>query len=110
MHLLVSDAKGAQQLVVAKGMEAPVDRSGSLSATGRAQCLMEANLNRSGFVFQNLSTVNPVWINDLGAASTGPGSFRVPPGGLFPPRDYPVSTGALSILGTQGDAYSAREW
>lgn len=110
MQLLVSDAKGVQQQVVVKGLEAPVDRSGALGATGRAQCLMEANTNRSGFVVQNLSSVNPMWINDLGAASTGPGSFRVPPGSFFPPRDYPVGTGALSILGTQGDAYSAREW
>ena len=110
MLLVVLDGIGISQTLIVAGQEAVVDRSGSIAATAVAQQLLAPNSMRSGFILQNLSSVNPLYINDLGAATTTGGSFAVPPGAFFPPQGYPVSTGALSVLGTAGSIYSAREW
>lgn len=110
MLLNVLDSAGVAQKIITKGQEAVVDKSGSITSTGVAQTAIAANTLRSGCIIQNRSVSNAMYVNDLGAASTGQQSFMVPAGGFWPPSDYPVATGAVSILGTVGDLFTAREW
>ncbi len=109
MQLKIIDGLGVSQTLVAKGLEAPIDHSGTIAATGVSQTLLAANLTRSGWVGQNISSHTLYW-NDVGAASTSSGSFQVPAGSFFPPVGYPVSTGAITITGTIGDLFTIREW
>lgn len=110
MKLIILDGLGASQTVLAASQEAVVDHSATITATGTAQNALAANANRSGYFFQNLSATNPMYVNELGAATTGAGSIKIPAGGTFPPAGYPVSTGALSVLGTAADPFTCREW
>ena len=111
MLLQVLDGNSALQQVIVHAQEAQTDKSGTIAVTAQSQLVLAANTTRSGWVIQNRG-VNPMYINDLGAAaSTGPGSFVVQPGGFFPPYPgHPISTTAVEILGTAGDAYTVREW
>lgn len=109
MLLKVNDALGVQQTIVAHAVEAPLDHSGTIAVTGTAQTLLAANALRSGWFMQNRGT-NVMYVNDLGTATTGAGSFSVQPGATFPPVGYPLATGAISVLGTLNDVYTVREW
>lgn len=106
MLLQVLDAVGDQQTVIAAGQEVVVNRSGVIAAAP-AQNVMEANDQRSGWWFLNTGQ-NPMFLNELAAADLT--AYQVLPGGVWPPAGYPLSTGALSVLGTPGDTYQAREW
>jgi hypothetical protein len=87
------------------------DKSGIIIKTGAAQTLLEANPSREGFFLQNLSPSHSIWINDLGAASSGQGSIRIDPGHTFSTIEhYPVSQEAISILGNHGVQFTCREW
>lgn len=110
MLLTVLDGLGVQQKVIVAGQEAIVDKSGTIAATGVAQVAIAANALRSGYRIQNRSAVNPMYVNELGAASAGQQSCTIAPGAFFPPEGYPVTTSAISIMGTTGDLFSAREW
>ena len=111
MLVQILDATGTQQQVIIPAQEAAVDRSGQIASTGVSQILAAANVLRSGFRMQNKSSVNPMYVDDLGAASsTGNQSFTVLPGAFFPPESYPVTTNAINVLGTAGDIFAAREW
>ena len=109
MQLQAVDALGVQQIVLVSGVESPVDHSGAISSTGSPQTIIQANSLRSGFFIQNRGA-NPMYLNELGVASTGSGSLLIAPGGYFPVYGYPVSSGALSLVGTAGDIFTAREW
>ena len=109
MLIKVVDALGVAQTFISQAQEAVTDQSGSIVATGVAQDAMDANAFRSGFFVQNVGA-NPLYVNELGAATTGAGSYLLAPGAGFPPAGYPVSTGAVSILGTVGGVFTAREW
>ena len=109
MQLKIIDGLGIQQTIVTKGLETPIDHSGSITATGVSQILLAANALRSGWHGQNTSAHTLYW-NDTGAASSGAGSYQVVAGAFFPPNDYPVNTGAIAITGTVGDAFVIREW
>lgn len=113
MLLKVTDQAGVTQTIVASAQEAVVDDSGTIVATGTAQTLLAANVLRSGWVMQNRG-VNPMYVNEIATAATAvsanDGSFIVQPGAFFPPVGYPLSTGAVSVLGTIGDAYVVRAW
>ncbi len=109
MLLNVLDSAGVAQKVIVASQEAIVDHSGSIASTGVAQTAIAANALRSGFFIQNKGA-NPMYVNELGAATNGAGSFTIAPGASFPPAGYPISTGALSILGTAADIFTAREW
>lgn len=88
----------------------PVNRSGTIAAGGTAQQLAAANPDRQGFWIQNLSAED-LWINDLGAATTGQPSWKIPPDALYEAPITGVTLGALSIIGaTTGQAFAAREW
>lgn len=109
MLLKVNDALGVQQTITANGVEAPLDHSSTIAATGVAQTLLVANTLRSGWFMQNRGS-NVMYVNDLGAATTGAGSFAVQPGATFPPVGYPLTGNAISVLGTLSDVYTVREW
>ena len=108
MQLKVIDGLGIQQTIVAKGLEIPIDHSGTIAATGVSQTLLAPNLSRSGWHGQNTSAHTLYW-NDTGAASSGAGSYQVVAGAFFPPVDYLISTGAISITGTVGDTFTIKE-
>lgn len=110
MKLQILDGSGIAQTIIAATQEAVVDHSSTITVTNTAQNALAANANRSGYFFQNLSTVNPMYLNELGTATAVQGSIKIPPGGTFPPAGYPVSTGALSVLGTAADPFTCREW
>ena len=109
MLLNILDGQSILQRVLARAQESVSDHSGAIVATGVSQPMLAANPLRAGWVMQNLSS-NPMYINDLGFATVGSGSFSVPPGGAFPAYGYPLSTSAISIVGTAADAYTCREW
>lgn len=110
MLLNILDSQSAQQQILTNGQEAVVDRSALIGSTALSQTLLEPNLQRSGWIFQNRGT-NVMYINDFGQdASASLGSFMVLPGGIFPPAGFPVTTSKISILGTGGDGFTAREW
>lgn len=109
MLLQILDANGVKQNVLAHGIEAVVDQSGVIVATGVAQIATPALSTRAGWLFQNLGT-SSIWINDLGTATAGSGSFMVPPNGVFPPNGYPLTQNAISILGTLSTQYTLRIW
>jgi hypothetical protein len=109
MKLNVLDASGVPQQLLVEGLEAITDKSGSITATGVSQVAIAANSARSGFLIQNRS-LNPMHINDLGAATVGASSFTLAPGECFPPAGYPITANAINILGTVSDIFSAREW
>jgi len=109
MIVTILDSNGSAQSVITKSQEAIVDASGSINTTNTAQNIVSANAARSGFVMQNTGQ-NDMYVSDVGAADAGVTSFLVPPGAMWPPADYPVSTGAISIYGTATDTFVAREW
>lgn len=109
MKLNVLDASGLPQQIIVQGLEATADKSGSIAATGVSQLCIAANSLRSGFIIQNKGS-NPMYVNDLGAATVGASSFTIAPGAFFPPPGYPMTGNAVNIIGTVSDVYSAREW
>lgn len=109
MLINVLDATGISQSLIVAGQEAVVDKSGSIVATGVAQIALDANANRTGFIIQNISN-HTIYLNDKGAATNTTGSFQLAQGQVFPPFGYPVTTGAISVMGTMGDTFTAREW
>jgi len=110
MLLTVLDGLGVSQKVVTPGQEAVVDKSGSIGATGVAQDLMVANVNRSGWNFQN-EGASDMWINETGvAAAADSPSWKVPAGGYFPPPGFPLTTSKISVIGTIGQKFTSREW
>lgn len=113
MILQVVDADGETQTVVVQSTDTPVSRSGTIIGTGVSQVLMDAaapGITRSGWLVQNKGTHN-MEINDLGdPADASPVSVQLAPGALFPPPGYPVAQGEITITGTVGDNYMAREW
>jgi hypothetical protein len=109
MLLQVQDAASNVQIVVAHAQDVAADSSGSISVSGTPQEVFPQNPARSGWIFQNLG-VDDMYINELGNAAVGAGSFVVRPFEFFPPPNYPVPVGNISVLGRQGDAYTAREW
>jgi hypothetical protein len=109
MLMKIIDALGVQQTIIAPSQESSLDHSGSIAATGVSQLLLAANVFRSGWFIQNKGA-NPMYLNDLGVASVGAGSFVVAPGNSFPPPNYPMVTGAINILGSIGDTFVVREW
>lgn len=113
MLINVLDSAGVAQKVIMHGQEAALDHSGVIAATAVAQTVLAANTLRSGYVIQNRG-VAVMYVNDLGTAAAAvgvnAGSFAIQPGAFFPPDGYPVTTGAISIVGTINDGFAVREW
>ncbi len=110
MLLKVLDGTATSQTVIAKGQEAPTDRSGTIASTGVSQTLMAANATRSGYVVQN-NGASVMWLNEIGAAASAiGGSYAIAPGAVFPPPGWPVTAAAIAITGTAAQAFTAREW
>lgn len=109
MLLKVIDGGSVSQTILSRAQESVLDHSGLVAVTAVSQVVLPANAFRSGFFIQNLSQ-RPMFINELGNALAGPGSYQLAPGASFPPAGYPVSIGAVSVLGTATDGFTAREW
>lgn len=113
MLLQVIDGQGILQTVIATGQETVVDHSGSLDSSA-AQELLAENESRSGWFIQNRGT-NPMYLNELGedasaTVAADSGSIKLAAGESFPPAGYPVTTAAISIIGTVDDDFICREW
>ena len=109
MLIKVLDGLSVSQIIIVPGQESVVDQSGTIASTNVSQSLLSANLLRSGWVMQNCG-VAAMYVNNIGDASTGLGSFMVTAGSFFPPAGFPVTTAAVSIAGTAGDTYTVKEW
>ena len=100
MQLIVTDGNGTSQTIVAKGIEAPIVRSGHIFTAGGVQTLLDTNAFRSGWFMQNtgqnVMTISP--------------GFQVPPRGTFPPPNYPCSPEAITVSGTINDTYVVIEF
>lgn len=109
MKLNVLDASGIAQQILTPGLESSTDNSGTITATGVAQTVLASNSARSGYIIQNRGS-NPMYVNEKGAATVGAGSFVIAPGDFFPPSNFPITTGAISIIGTISEIFTVREW
>lgn len=110
MLIQITDANNVTQSAVINTQEAVYDRSGTLSGTNVPQVTVSANANRSGLFIQNVGSHN-IWFNELGAASQSAGSVLLAPGAsISTTSGYPLSTGAISMIGTSGDSFTVREW
>lgn len=110
MLLKILDAVGLTQSISTHAQEAIVDSSGVIAASGVSQVAAAASVTRSGFYFQNISA-HDMWLNDIAVAAAGQGSIKVPAGGVLSTLNgYPLSTNALNVLGTIGDAYTLKVW
>jgi len=112
MLLAIIDGNGVLQTRIVAGQETIVDRSTTIAEGGVAQELMAENTSRSGFFIQNANPEgDPIWLNELGddATETSP-SIMIPAGGTFSSFSYPLTTNALSIIGTVDSVVVAREW
>ncbi|MFK5596844.1 beta strand repeat-containing protein [Methylobacterium sp. HMF5984] len=86
------------------------DRSGSIATAGASQVLFSANASRVGAWVQNLST-GDLYISEIGSATTGGSSLKIPAGGLYEYPVHGVPQGAVNIIGANaGQAFSARTW
>lgn len=87
-----------------------VDRSGTIALADTSQNVMDANPDRAGWLFQNLSQA-PMRISEIGGDAAGAGAFVVQPFGVFPPPGMPVTLSAITVsCEVEGEAYTAREW
>lgn len=85
------------------------DYSGIVVANAKPQEILPPNKSRKGWLFQNRSP-RSVYINDDGLASFEPGSYEIAPDAFFPPANYPVTLGAISLCGNQGLGFTVKEW
>lgn len=94
------------------GNRAPsTERSGTVTSGGTRQAVCGANANRTGFMFQNLST-GDLWLrfNSASAAASQP-SLRVVAGAFYEMQASGIQPGAIDVFGaTTGQAFSAWEW
>ena len=110
MLIQITDANNVTQTAVINTQEAVYDRSGTLASTNVSQQAVAANSNRSGFFIQNLGSHN-LWFNELGLATETAGSVLLPPNAsISTTSGYPLSTGAINVIGTVGDSFTIREW
>lgn len=110
MLIQITDANNVTQTAVINTQEAVYDRSGTLSSTNVSQLAVSANSNRSGLFIQNVGSHN-IWFNELGTAAQSAGSVLLQPGqSVSTNSGYPLSTGAINVIGTSGDSFTIREW
>ena len=88
------------------------NKSGTILKTGLAQVLLKKNDLRKGFFIQNVSPSHPIWINDMGqASSVDAGSIRIDSGMIISTlNSFPSSNSEISILGHEGSNFACREW
>ncbi len=90
------------------------DVSGIIKDTGVSQIVMSHNTARVGYFIQNLGNT-PIYINELGQeassnVSPGIGSILLGPRETWPMNGIPVTSFEISVAGTKGCAFAAREW
>ena len=111
MLLTITDKNNAAQVIATDAQEAITDHSGTIASTGVSQLAVAANVLRSGLFIQNLSATNSMNFNVGALATTGAGSVKLAPGAMLHiPKEFPLSTGAVNILGTAADSFTIKEW
>lgn len=88
------------------------DRSGTITAGGTSQRLLEQDPSRRGWRIQNNSATD-IWFNDTGASASvgGLGCFKLAPGDYYESAVGSEPEFAIYIFGaTTGQAFSASEW
>jgi hypothetical protein len=109
--ITIIDGNGAPQRAIIQAQGPATDRSGAITGpvAGNPQVLMVANPNRSGWWFENVDAA-PMTLSDFGGDPTLASAVVVYPGQSFPPPGYPVPVTAITIAGTLGQKFVAREW
>jgi hypothetical protein len=86
------------------------DGSGAVGAGGTAQTLFGGIVPANGWLVANNSAA-PLYVSDVGAATSGGASIPVAPGAVFATPSGYRPAGAVSLFGTAaGQAYAARRW
>lgn len=110
-------ANGRLPVLATAAQNTSTDRSGTITAGGTAQTIMNANAARKGWMIQNIDETN---LEELGVRSTGTaallaaGTFTLSPsagagypGGMM----QGVDSGAISVVAaTTGHKFTAIEW
>lgn len=118
MLVQILDANQVPHTVVWQGQDQINDASGTLGAGNVGvgavfKQVLAANVNRSGWLFQNTSA-NAMLLNELGAGATVANSWVINSGEAFPPCGFPVPTGTIQVIGGRdsaaGDTYACREF
>ncbi len=118
MKLSTIDASGVTQTIIVNGVAEVADRSGTIETPGISQELLAANPDRGGWFFQNLGAVQ-MMLSEIGDEADPDTSFRVAPLGTFPPPNYPVTVGVISVRADNsgdeatdavGAQFICREW
>lgn len=87
-----------------------VETNHSLILAAGTQIIIPANPQRQRAVIQNVANnANSVWIKSGGAATADNFSQEILPGQQFDTNAGPLTTAALNIIGTAGDAVYASE-
>ena len=97
--------------VISTAGAAASDGSGTIASTGVSQSLFNGAAPVNGYMIQNNSSANNMYVSDVGAAAQSPGaSFIIAKGTIFqtPPGYKPP--GAVQITGTSADPFVARRW
>lgn len=122
MLVQILDAQAQPHFVTWQGADQINDYSGNLATPNAFQQLLPANTTAPGaagcrcnWLFQNTSQA-PMLINVFaGSGIAEPAqSFIVPPGGCFPPCNFPLVTGEIQIAGSNqsqaGDSFTCHEF
>lgn len=109
MRIDVIDGNGAPRNVIWQSTAVLTDRSGVIAADHVSQDLMVANADRAGWFFQNRSG-RPMTISEYGADAELDSAITVYPNQSFPPPEYPLTLTKITVSGSIGDKYVAREW
>lgn len=99
-------------LAVTPNPAAQTDRSGTITSANVSQAVIGSAASRNGFIIQNVSSADDMWVNTSGgAASAGPGSFRIGPGEWISSSMNGGPIQSVSILcATAGAPFTAKEW
>lgn len=89
---------------------AHTDVSGLIVTGGTSQVLAPMDVARRGAWVANNSS-GDLWVCDVGPASIGGSSLRIPPGGLYEWPAHGVPFREITIIGaTTGQSFAARVW
>lgn len=86
------------------------NKSGTITAGGTAQDAAAANVNRKGFLIQNVSTAD-MWFNVGTTAVADQPSVLLRSGAMYESSAHACPAGKISVIGaTTGQAFTCKEW
>ncbi len=97
--------------VMSTAAVAASDGSGTIVSTAVSQSLFGGVVPVNGYMIQNNSSSNNMYVNDVGAATNTAGaSFVIAKGTIFMTPSGYKPPGPVQITGTSADAFVARRW